>query len=121
MISSTSNRHIAEMHSLHAAKGRAEAGAFLIEGPHLLEVTLAAHVTPLRIVYDPATLQRTAAGRQALGMIEDAQSRGAEVFPASAAAIERASDTRTPQGVVAMVASEDVAADRVRARRRGRF
>ncbi len=121
MISSTSNRHIAELHALHAAKGRSEAGAFLIEGPHLLEVALAARVVPLLIVYDPDALQRTAAGRQTLGLIEDAQARGAEVYPATAAAIERASDTRTPQGVVAMVASEDVAADRVRARRRGRF
>src|SRR5262249_3717568 len=41
--------------------------------------------------------------------------------PASAAAIERASETRTPQGIVAMVASEDVAAEPVRVRRRGRF
>src|SRR5215468_3163045 len=119
MISSTSNRHIAELHALHAAKGRAEAGAFIIEGPHLLEMVLAAHLVPLRVVYDPVALQRSATGRQALGLIEDVRARGAEVYAASAAAVERASDTRTPQGVVAMVASTDVAADRVRARRRG--
>jgi TrmH family RNA methyltransferase len=121
MISSPSNRHIAQLHALHTSKGRTEAEAVLIEGPHLLEVALTAHVVPRLIVYDEDALQRTAAGRQTLGLVEDAQARGAEVYPASAAAIERASDTRTPQGVVAMVASQDVAADRVRARRRGRF
>ncbi len=45
MISSPSNQHIAELHALHAAKGRAEAEeAFLIEGPHLLEAAMDAHV-----------------------------------------------------------------------------
>ena len=110
-ISSPSNKRIQWLHSLHSLRGRQEAGAFLIEGPHLLEVVLAAHVVPLRIVYDPDALQRTASGRQTLGHDRGCP-RGAEIYPASAAAIERASDTQTPQGVVAAVASEDVSASR---------
>ena len=108
MITSPTNQHIAFLRSLHAKKGRDTEEAFLIEGPHLLEAAMESHVTPRLIVFDPEHLARTPAGRKALGEIEELRARGAEVFDASAAAIERASDTQTPQGVVAAVASEDV-------------
>lgn len=120
MISSPSNKHVQELHALHALKGREAAGAFLIEGPHLFEAALDAHVLPRLVLYDPAALERTVQGRRALGLIEEARARGVEALEATGAAIERASDTRTPQGVVASVALADVAADKVRARRRGR-
>ncbi|HEU5347527.1 MAG TPA: RNA methyltransferase [Ktedonobacterales bacterium] len=120
MISSPSNKHVQELHALHSLKGREAAGAFLIEGPHLLDAALDAHVSPRLILYDPAALERTVPGRRTLGRIEEAQAHGVEALEATGAAIERASDTRTPQGVVASVALADVAADKVRARRRGR-
>jgi TrmH family RNA methyltransferase len=121
MITSPSNQHIALLRSLQTKKGRDAEGAFLIEGPHLLEAAMEAHVTPRLIVFDPEHLARTLAGRRSLGQIEELRARGAEVFDASPAAIERASDTQTPQGVVAALAAEDVSAQRVRARRRGRM
>lgn len=121
MITSPSNQHIALLRSLHAAKGRAEAGAFLIEGPHLLDAAFDAHLTPLLIVYDPEALGRTASGRRLLGRIAEAQANGAETYEATPAAIERASDTRTPQGVVAELATDDIAPEKIRARRRGRL
>lgn len=120
MITSPSNKHVQELHALHQPKGRAAAESFLIEGPHLLEAAFDAHVMPRQILYDPEALGRTPAGRQLLGRIEEARARGAVALEAAAAAIERAADTRTPQGVVAEIASADVAPDRVRARRRGR-
>lgn len=120
MISSPSNRHVQELRALHTTKGREAAGTFLIEGPHLFDAALDAHVWPRLILYDPPALERTAQGRRTLGRIEDARARGAEALEATGAAIERASDTRTPQGIVASVALADVAADKVRARRRGR-
>jgi TrmH family RNA methyltransferase len=121
MITSPSNQHIALLRSLHVAKGRRQEGLLLLEGPHLIEAALTAQLTPQLIVYDPESLGRTAAGRQLIGVIEGARQDGAEVYEAAAAAIERASETRTPQGVVAAVPSADVAAERVQARRRGRF
>jgi TrmH family RNA methyltransferase len=121
MITSPSNQHIALLRSLHAPKGRRQEGLFLLEGPHLLAAALAASVIPRLIVFEPESLERTVAGRQLMGTIEDARSAGAQVFEATAAAIERASEARTPQGVAAAVAVEEVAADRVRGRRRGRF
>ncbi len=121
MITSPSNQHIAFLRSLHSKKGRDEEGAFLLDGPHLLDAASEAHVTPRLIVFDPQHLARTPAGRKSLGQIEELRARGAEVVDASAAALERASDTQTPQGVVAAVAAEEIVPHRVRARRRGRM
>jgi RNA methyltransferase, TrmH family len=120
MISSPSNRHVQELHALHTLKGRESAGAFLIEGPHILDAALDAHVLPRLMLYDPEAMERTAQGRRTLGRIEEARAHGVEALEATGAAIERASDTRTPQGVVASIALADVTADKVRARRRGR-
>lgn len=121
MITSPSNQHIARLRSLHTAKGREQEGAFLLEGPHLLDAALDARIVPQLIVYEPNLLGRGAAGRRLLGRIEEARAAGVQAFEAAPAAIERASDTRTPQGVVAAVATADVSPERVRARRRGRM
>lgn len=120
MITSPSNQRITELHALHAAKGRQTAAAFLLEGPHLLEAALDAHVLPRLIIYDPDALGRNPAGRRLLGRIEDAHASGSAAFAAAPAAIERASDTRAPQGVVAAIAAGAVAPEHVRAQRRGR-
>jgi RNA methyltransferase, TrmH family len=120
MITSTSNQHVALMRSLHIAKGREREGMFLVEGPHLVEAALDAHVTPRLILYDAENVGRSPSGRKLIGRIEEAAAHGGAVYEATAAAIERASDAQTPQGVVAAVASEDVSVQRVRARRRGR-
>lgn len=121
MITSPSNQHIVRLRSLHMVKGREQADAFLIEGPHLLEAALDAHIQPQVIVYDPDLLGRTAAGRRLAGRIEEARAAGATVFDASPAAIERACDTRSPQGVAAAIALDGVSPDRVQSRRRGRL
>lgn len=121
MITSPSNQHIIRLRSLHTSKGRAQDDTFLVEGPHLLEAALDAGILPELLVYDPDSLTRAAAGRRLLGRIEEARASGVPVYDAAPAALERACDTRSPQGVVAALAVADVAADRVRARRRGRL
>ncbi|HEV2461296.1 MAG TPA: RNA methyltransferase [Ktedonobacterales bacterium] len=120
MITSTSNQHVALLRSLHTAKGREREGLFLIEGPHLVEAALDAHVTPRLILYNAEDLSRSASGRKLIGCIEEASAQGSSVYEATAQVIERASDAQTPQGIVAAVASEDLSAERVRAHRRGR-
>lgn len=120
MITSAANQHIALLRSLQTAKAREAEGLFLIEGPHLLGAALDAKILPRLLVYDPLALERSVEGRRLLERVADARAEGAAVYEAMAQAIERASDTRTPQGIVAAVAMEDVAADRLRARRRGR-
>lgn len=121
IITSPSNQHIALLHTLHAADGREKAGAFLIEGPHLLEAALDAHAIPQLIVYDAETLGRTAVGRRLLGRIEEARADGALALEATPTAIARASDTRAPQGVVAAVPTGAVSSEKIRAGRRGRM
>jgi TrmH family RNA methyltransferase len=120
MITSTANQHVAALNALHTSKGRDTAGWFLIEGPHLLEAALESHVVPRLVLCDPETLERTAIGRALLDRLREMRTAGADVFDASAAAIARACDTQTPQGIVAAVEQRDVAPDLVRARRRGR-
>jgi RNA methyltransferase, TrmH family len=121
MITSPSNQHIALLRSLHTPKGRRQEGLFLLEGPHLVEAARAAGITPILIVYDPQSLGRTPAGRRLLGDVEEARADGAQTFEATTAAVERASETRTPQGIVAAAPLSELAAERVRARRRGRL
>lgn len=121
MITSPSNQHIVRLRSLHTPKGREQESAFLVEGPHLLDAALNAGILPQLLVYDPDALGRGAAGRRLLGRIEELRASGVPVFDATPAAIERACDTRTPQGVAASIAVADVSPDRVRTRRRGRF
>lgn len=120
IITSPTNQHIALLRSLHTTKGRAAEGLLLIEGPHLLAEALDNGVTPSLVVYDPVTLGRTVDGRRLLERITAGRASGMAVFEATPAAIERACDTQTPQGVAAAVALADVAPDRTRARRRGR-
>ncbi len=121
MITSGSNPRIAQLRALHTPKGREAAGMFLIEGRRLLEAAFEARVTPRLIIYDPAALERTVEGRRLQERIYEARAAGAEALEATPPAIERASDTRTPQGVVGAVALADLAPERTRARRRGRF
>ncbi|HEY7983856.1 MAG TPA: RNA methyltransferase [Ktedonobacterales bacterium] len=119
-ITSTTNPRVQALRALHTPKGRAEAGQFLVEGPHLLDAALEAGVLPALTLFAPEVLERTAQGRRLLGRLAEARAGGAELIEATAAVIERAADTQTPQGIVASIAAAAVAPEAVRARRRGR-
>jgi TrmH family RNA methyltransferase len=119
-ITSLSNSHIASLRALHTAKGRHTSGAFLVEGPHLLEATLEAGVLPTLVLFASDALERGAAGRRLLGQLEAARAAGGTILEATEQVVARACDTQTPQGIVAAVALGAVAPDAVRARRRGR-
>ena len=121
MITSTSNQHISRLHALHTPKGREAEQAWLIEGPHLLDAAFEARVLPQLIVYDPDRFNSDDNNGQRLhAHLLEASAGGVLVYEATPAAIERASDTRTPPGVIAAVGMSDVAPEKVRARRRGR-
>ncbi|HEY7349413.1 MAG TPA: RNA methyltransferase [Ktedonobacterales bacterium] len=122
MITSPSNPKVALLRSLHTPKGRAEAGAFLVEGPHVVGAALEAGVVPFLLLYEPAALGRADEGRILLDALTQMGDTGqTETLEANARALAHASDTQTPQGVVGAVALADVAPERLRARRRGRF
>lgn len=119
-ITSPSNPRVAALRALHTAKGRAEAGAFLLEGPHLLAAALDAGLRPSLVLYDPEALGRTPAGRDLVGRVAALGVEGVEALEAAPAAIARAADTQAPQGIVAALPAGEVDPDRVRGRRRGR-
>jgi TrmH family RNA methyltransferase len=81
-----------------------------------------AGITPFLLLHDPETLERSEEGRAIRGRLARASDAGeAEVLEANARALAHACDTQTPQGVVGAVALADVAPERLRTRRRGRF
>ncbi|PWT77936.1 MAG: RNA methyltransferase [Chloroflexi bacterium] len=122
MITSTSNQHIARLHALHTPKGREAEQAWLIEGLHLLNAVFEAGILPQLIVYDPDRVRSDERADQQLQThLLEAQARRVPVYEATPAAIARASDTRTPPGIVAAVGVADLAPETVRARRRGRL
>jgi len=122
MITSPSNPRVALLRALHSPKGRAEGRAFLVEGPHVVGAALDAGVFPFLILYDAASLERTAEGRALLARIlQHAETGQIETLEASPSALARACDTQTPQGVVGALALDEVAPEKLRARRRGRF
>jgi TrmH family RNA methyltransferase len=122
MITSPSNPKVALLRSLHTPKGRAEAGAFLVEGPHVVGAAIAAGMTPFLLLYDFETLGHTEEGRTLRDVFTQMGDTGQiEVLQANARSLAHACDTQTPQGVVGAVALADVAPERLRARRRGRF
>ncbi len=122
-ITSPSNSKVALLRSLHTPKGRAEARAFFVEGPHVVGAALDARLTPSLLLYDPETLGRTAEGRALLERIAQAPEAAAEgeALEASPRVIAHASDTQTPQGIVGAIQLDDVAPEKLRTRRRGRF
>jgi TrmH family RNA methyltransferase len=122
MITSPSNPKVALLRSLQTPKGRAEARAFLVEGPHVVGAALEAGIVPFLLLYEPVSLERTEEGRALLDALTQAGETGQmEALEANARALAHACDTQTPQGVAGAVALADVAPERLRARRRGRF
>jgi TrmH family RNA methyltransferase len=122
-ITSASNAKVALLRALHSPKGRAEARAFLVEGPHVIGAALDAGLSPFLLLYDPETLARTGEGRALLKRIAQApeDDPAQEALQASQRIIAHASDTQTPQGIVGALSLDDVAPEKLRSKRRGRF
>jgi len=101
MITSSHNQHVAFCRSLHRARSRQEAGAYLVEGLRLAREALDAGTQPALILYDPDALDRSELGRRLLHRVAGQ----AEAFDCTSNVIAAAAETRTPQGLV-MVARE---------------
>ncbi|MDD3242579.1 MAG: RNA methyltransferase [Eubacteriales bacterium] len=93
-ITSASNERIRKVRRLEQAKVRREEGAFLAEGPHLVEEALRAGF-PLREVYlrDDCDSE----------LAQEACRMARQAFSLSAGAFRALSQTSTPQGIVAVV------------------
>jgi TrmH family RNA methyltransferase len=118
LITSLANPRITKLIDLHTTRGRKKSGLFLMEGPHLLETLLDAHIEPREVYYQPALLQRTAKGRSLLARLIHASSLPAErLIEVSERVIEHLGEVRTSQGVVSVLPLDAFQPELVRARR----
>ncbi len=96
-ITSSDNQTFRELKALLSAKGRAEQGRLLAEGPHLVQEALGAGM-PISMV---------AVGASALGrheeLLDACAARGAQTLLLADRLLDALCDTRTPQGIVAAV------------------
>lgn len=102
-IDSVQNPEVKFLVSLQRSRERAQAGLFLVEGPHLVREALAACQpganARVTAVYHTADFAGTNEGVQLLG---EASSKGFTVTELSDPAFRKASETETPQGVLAV-------------------
>ncbi len=118
LITSPSNPRISKLQTLQTARGRKKSGFFLMEGPHLLEGLLDAHLMPHEVYYQPELLQRTASGRELLERLSHTKGLSTQqCVEVSERVIEAVSDTQSSQGVVSVLPLDAFTPDKIRARR----
>jgi TrmH family RNA methyltransferase len=117
-ISSPSNPRIRALQHLHASRGRKKSGLFLMEGPHLLQALLDAHLEPHEIYYQPELLQRTASGQKLLErLLHTANIKPEGLIEVSERVIEAISEAQTAQGVVCVLPTDAFTPEQARKRR----
>ncbi len=101
MITSPSNTQVKAIRSLLAnRRERERQGCFVLEGVRLVSEALDAGASLRLTLYDPEHLGTTTAGQQLLQRLGEQP----DCFAATPRALNVATDTVTPQGVVAVVA-----------------
>ncbi|HYO49008.1 MAG TPA: RNA methyltransferase [Chloroflexia bacterium] len=103
MIDSPTNSTVRALRALTTSKGRREQHRFLVEGVRAVEDGLRAGFEPEVVLYNGDLLKRTERGASLLRLLlsHEKASKGRLVLEASERALEAASDTQHPQGVVA--------------------
>ncbi len=100
LITSRENPRVRWAKRLLQRRTRLEEGLLLVEGVRLLGDAWAAGVRPLELFYDPAALQRNAAGQALLAQMTAA---GVDALALAPAVFAELSETVTPQGVAAVL------------------
>lgn len=93
-LTSTRSARVTEVRHLHDRRHRAERGAFVVEGPQAVREALGAHVRELFVT--------EAAADRYPDFLSGARAQGARVSFATDAVLEAMSQTRQPQGVIAV-------------------
>ncbi|CAM3376934.1 RNA methyltransferase [Brevibacillus invocatus] len=97
-ITSVQNPLVKRLHALLDRKGREGSGSFLIEGAHLVEEALHSGAEITTILYD-SEREMDAACRRAL----ENSAHSVQVIAATGAVLAKLSETKSPQGIVAVV------------------
>lgn len=98
MISSPTNERVKYVRSLNDGRVRQRERAFVIEGVRLVGEALRAGIAPSLVIIDGEALERTPRGRELLGAL-----RPFHPLQATEQVLRAATQTMTPQGVVAVV------------------
>jgi len=93
-LTSARSARVTEIRHLHDRRHRAERGAFVVEGPQAVREALGAQVSELFVA-------ESALGRHA-DIVAAAQDRGARIVTATDDVIAAMSETRQPQGLIAV-------------------
>ncbi|MCB9135059.1 MAG: RNA methyltransferase [Anaerolineales bacterium] len=98
MLTSPKNPTIQHIRDLQARpRARREHGEFVVEGVRLVEEALAARLTPHTLLYTPDV------GPRGETILAGFRTLGVEATPVSDAVMQAASDTQTPQGLLAVL------------------
>jgi|WetSurMetagenome_2_1015567.scaffolds.fasta_scaffold00599_20 RNA methyltransferase, TrmH family len=111
-ITSPSNRLVKQTADIAMRKRRADDRFFIAEGPNLVISALAA-ACPVREIFYTPEYARTAEGKAILLSLADAESLPEEVVEVSGSILSKMSDAESPQGILAVVAVNDIALDKL--------
>lgn len=100
-ITSATNQHIRDVVRIREKRAKFRHTAFLIEGPHLLEMALNANIR-IRETFVTGAFINTKDHQGMLGRINE------PVFEVSEEILRKIADTETPQGIVAVAGYETV-------------
>jgi TrmH family RNA methyltransferase len=100
MIDSPTNSTVKALRALATSKGRREQHRFLVEGVRAVEDGLRAGFEPEVVLYNGDLLKRTERGASLIRLLLSHEN-ASHVLEAGERALEAASDTQHPQGVVA--------------------
>ncbi len=115
-ITSPSNPRIRMLQDLLTTRGRKKHGLFLMEGPHLLNTLLDAHMLPQEVYYQPDLLRRTGEGGALLQRLLRTKEIAQQV-EVSERVIEALGEAQTSQGVVSVLPLDTFAPEKLRQRR----
>lgn len=98
LITSVQNPLVKRLCHLHERKGREASGTFLVEGVHLVEEALRSGAEIMTLLYEEEKGIDPVCYRALQNRDDEI-----EVIPVSVAVMEKLSETKTPQGIVAEV------------------
>src|SRR5208283_5512489 len=110
VITSTVNPLIKRALEIKERRGRHRGADFLIEGPHLIEMSLASPYASLKQVFFTGDFSSASEGRRLLRRLEETS---VNLVETSKRVMEKLTDAAPPQGIAAMVARKTVALDAI--------
>ncbi|MBI5191535.1 MAG: RNA methyltransferase [Nitrospirae bacterium] len=107
IISSRSNKVIKYLKSLGLGRNRQKEGRFLIEGVRMVEEAIDLHGCVLKVIVTPQGMQN----QRATYIVSAAREKGVEVLWVADRVIDYISETKTNQGVMALVQPKEFSED----------